>query len=98
MMMTKAKDLVTILIVGSGEPEIVEIPQQLGRAMIAKILVANTAEGLIDFARKHNPTVVLFGPSMLNYEGAYLPDVVKSVYPQANVIVLHQADLKGSEA
>lgn len=85
---------ITILIVGSGAPERVEIPQQFDREAIGKILVAHTAEGLIDFARKHHPTVVLFGPSMLTYEGAYLPDLVKQVHPKAQVIVLGERGLE----
>lgn len=88
MTIEKTDSKVTILVVGSGEPEMVEIPQQLGRALIAKILVARTPQGVLDFARKHNPTIVVFGSSMLDFEGAYLPDVVKSVYPHAHIIVL----------
>jgi len=87
----KTDGKITILIVGSGAPELVEIPQHFDRETIGKILVAHTPEGLIDFARKHKPTIVLFGPSMLTYEGAYLPDLVKTVNPEVQVIVLGQS-------
>jgi hypothetical protein len=88
----KAESRVTILVVSSGEQEGVGISQQLGRAMVAKILVARTAEGLIEFARKHAPTIVLFGPSMVHYEGAYLPDMIKRLSPQAQVVVLEESN------
>src|SRR5690349_7471020 len=88
----KTEGKITILIVGSGGPEVVEIPAELDRETIGKVLVAHTPEGLIDFARKHKPTIVLFGPSMLTYEGAYLPDVVKAVNPEAQVIILGESD------
>lgn len=87
-------DGITLLVVQGSEPELLHLPRQLTQALIVKVLVARTAAGTVDFTRRFRPTIVLFGPSMVDHEGACLPDVVKSIYPGASVIVMDPEALK----